>query len=120
MMYGLWTIIIAVIGIAMIIIGSIIEDYDYDILKIFLILGGVFTIMLCLLPSYIVYETQEAPLIEKQIHNQCINEGFDTFESWNGIGLFPLEAIYVKCKFVDNRRDIQGITLLDTTNHATK
>ena len=78
--------------------------------------GGIGTILLIILlviailliPFVIHYESQVVPNIEANLHQKCINQGYDTFDEWNGVGLFPKKETYVKCKFVNNRQDIQG------------
>jgi hypothetical protein len=59
-------------------------------------------------PSAIIYNLYEKPIINQQVHQQCIEQGYDTYNSWEGKGLFPKKPLHVKCMFVENRQDLQG------------
>ena len=104
-MLGILTLVLILTGVLSIVIANKFFD-EYDNEYIALIVSGIFLIVMCWMPSMLIYETTTVPTIEAQLHQQCRQEGYDTFESWNGIGLYPTEPIYVKCKLYDNT--IQG------------
>jgi len=101
-MLGLLIIMFIILGIICIVIG--LKDWTFDSL-----IGiGIALILLSWLPSLLIYLTTTNVDINNQAHNYCIKQGYDTFESWEGYGFFPDDYLYIKCKFVDNRQDIQG------------
>src|SRR6056297_301 len=103
------------ISIALFLIGLIFVGLSYrdtgcyysEIESIFFGIGLIFILLSLFVPT-IIYITHDSPLIDEQAHNYCISQGYDTFETWGGVGIFPTEYNYVKCKFVDNRQDLQG------------
>jgi len=50
----------------------------------------------------LIYDTKEKPLIDEKAHHYCESQGYDTFEEWTGVGVFPSEYNFVKCKYADN------------------
>ena len=74
---------------------------------------GFMILILALFIKPIYYQAYELPIINAKIDLQCKSQGYDTWKSWEGVGLFPTEATYVICKFVDNRQDIQGKLMIN-------
>jgi hypothetical protein len=108
MMYGTIVLGFFVLGLMTLIFGILLNMKFYWDDYFWLIMMGVIIITFCWVPSVTLYEVYERPVINQQAHNYCISQGYDTFEKWDAIGFFPETYTYVKCKFVDNRQDIQG------------
>ena len=89
------------------------KKHEFNLIDALLISSlAILVIILFLIFIFLVaqigYSAYIVPKVDAKAHNYCISEGYDTFESWKGVGFFPKDYEYVKCKFVENRKDIQG------------
>lgn len=117
MISSLITIIFIAISIIMF-IKFCKSDDKFDNLHYILI--GLVILLISFFPMIVEYDVYQIPIIEKEIHEQCVEQGFDTFESWKGVGFFPTEATYVKCKFYTNRMNLDGNVNLNLLKQENK
>lgn len=79
------------------------DSFEHTGLGIMLIILGLILIFCSLLVPAIYYDGYVKPSINNEADTYCKNLGYDTFELWEGHGLFPREILYTKCKYADNQ-----------------
>lgn len=74
------------------------------ILFIFFILISIIVVF-CVI-SMIVDSAYTLPKASEKANNICKDEGYDFYDSFKRIGLFSSEPVAIKCKYVDNYKDV--------------
>jgi len=77
------------------------RNIDDLFLTLFGVVGIIITILSFFVPS-VIYEVTTRVKVSEMAEDICQERGYDTFESWEGYGIFPDYPAVLKCKYYDN------------------
>ena len=102
MSYGLLIGVVFLAGVVLTSIGWKLEQRSNWNSWMWLIMVGIIGMVMCWVPSLILYRSYEVPVINDFADKKCQKQGYDTFETWGAPGFFPQKPLYIKCKKYDN------------------
>ena len=86
------------------------EDMPFVIKLVLGVLIGLLILVLCLailaLPTTVYDQMYIYPIAAQKANEYCESLGFDFYESFSRVGLFSKNPIAIKCKYVEQYRQI--------------
>ncbi len=76
-----------------------------DLISVGIVLLLVFSLFV-MAPIGIIDETYKRPQAAEKANQICQEQGYDFYESFERIGILSDEPVAIKCKYVDNYKEI--------------